>query len=168
MRSTGRPRSRSPHYLEEIHRLGAELSLSSRLVTPFARSHGACRGAGDTNPHRNDEPYRQALIGIYARARRDRRRAFKQRSARAPHAQLPPYATAHELLTDLRAIEGSLALHGAAPLATGRLVPLIRAVEVFGFHLAVLDLRQNSDVHEAVIAELFASAGVTADYAALS
>ena len=155
------------HYLDEIHRLGAELSLSSRLVTPSPELMALAAAAGDTNPHRNDEPYRQALIGIYARVAATADVLSSYVPARVPHAELPPYANADELLADLRAIDASLALHGATPLAAGRLVPLIRAVEVFGFHLAVLDLRQNSDVHEAVIAELLAGAGVAADYARL-
>ncbi len=155
------------HYLDEIHRLGAELSPSTRLVTPSPELMALAAGAGDTNPHRNDEPYRQALIGIYARVAATAANLSSHVPARAPHADLPPYANSDALLADLRAIGASLALHGATPLAAGRLLPLIRAVEVFGFHLAVLDLRQNSDVHEAVIAELFASAGVAADYAAL-
>jgi phosphoenolpyruvate carboxylase len=151
------------HYLDEIHRLGAELSLSSRLVTPSPELMALADAAGDTNPHRNDEPYRQALIGIYARVAATAAGLSSYVPARVPHAELPPYANADELLADLRAIDASLALHGATPLANGRLVPLIRAVEVFGFHLAVLDLRQNSDVHEAVIAELLASAGVASE-----
>ena len=65
-------------------------------------------------------------------------------------------------------IRDSLAAHGAAILATRRLLPLMRAVEAFGFHLASLDLRQNSDVHEAVVADLLACAQVEADYAALA
>src|SRR6185295_11361809 len=48
-----------------------------------------------------------------------------------------------------------------------RLSPLIRAVQVFGFHLATLDLRQSSDQHELVLAELLATARIEADYAAL-
>ena len=69
------------HYLDEIHRLGAELSLSTRLVTPSPELLALAEAAHDTNPHRNDEPYRQALIGIYAPRRRDRRRAVELRSA---------------------------------------------------------------------------------------
>ena len=85
----------------------------------------------------------------------------------APQAKLAPYATPDELLADLTTIRTSLASHGAQLLSAGRLEPLIRAVEVFGFHLAVLDLRQNADVHESVVAELLARAGVADDYAAL-
>ncbi|WP_048995143.1 phosphoenolpyruvate carboxylase, partial [Burkholderia multivorans] len=61
----------------------------------------------------------------------------------------------------------SLAEHHGASLAAPRLAPLMRAAEVFGFHLASIDLRQSSDIHEAVVAELFARAGVVADYASL-
>ena len=57
--------------------------------------------------------------------------------------------------------------HGAV-LVAQRLHPLIRAVEVFGFHLATVDLRQSSDKHEAVVAELLATARIEPDYAALA
>jgi len=155
------------HYLDEIHRLGGELSLSSRLVAPTAELGALAAISHDANPHRADEPYRQALIGIYARLAATAEALCGYVPPLAPYGDLLPYANSGEVLADLRTIEASLAAHGAAPLAAGRLAPLVRAVEVFGFHLAVLDLRQNADVHEAVIAELFAKAGVAADYAAL-
>ncbi len=156
------------HYLEQIHLLGGELSLSTRLVRPTAELSALAATAHDANPHRADEPYRQALIGIYARVAATAASLAGYAPPRAPHADLPPYATPGELLADLRVIDASLASHGATPLAAGRLAPLIRAVGVFGFHLAVLDLRQNSDVHEAVVGELLARAGVVADYRSLS
>jgi len=65
---------------------------------------------------------------------------------------------------DLAVIRDSLAGNGAGPLAARRLQPLLRTVDVFGFHLAEIDLRQNSDVHAAVVGELLAAAGVTGDY----
>src|SRR5260370_35631341 len=80
---------------------------------------------------------------------------------------MPAYATPAELGADLDTFATSLASHGSRSLAEGRLKPLRRAVDAFGFHLAGLDLRQNSDVHEAVVAELLSRAGVHADYAAL-
>jgi phosphoenolpyruvate carboxylase len=156
------------HYLDEIHRLGAELSLSTRLVTPSKELLQLADAAHDPNPHRGDEPYRQALIGVYGRVAATARALAGYAPPLAPHADLPPYASPDALLADLRIIEASLAGHGATPLAEGRLVPLIRAVEVFGFHLAVLDLRQNSDVHEAVIAELLSRAGAAVDYKSLA
>jgi phosphoenolpyruvate carboxylase len=83
------------------------------------------------------------------------------------HADASPYAHAAEFLAALDTIGESLASHGAEPLAARRLDPLRRAVGVFGFHLAALDLRQNSDVHQLVVAELLQRAHVADDYAAL-
>ena len=155
------------HYLDEVNALGAELSLSSRLVHPTADLLALASAAHDENPHRRDEPYRQALIGIYARLAATARALTGYHPARAPHGDMPPYAKPAELLADLDTIGASLAAHGSPSLADGRLKHLRRAVAVFGFHLAALDLRQNSDVHEAVVAELLARAGVHAEYSAL-
>jgi phosphoenolpyruvate carboxylase len=85
------------------------------------------------------------------------------------HAVQPQdaYASAAELVADLRTIEASLKSHHAQALGRVRLAPLIRAVQVFGFHLATLDLRQSSDKHEAVVAELLKVARLEADYSAL-
>ncbi len=155
------------HYLDEVHRLGGELSLSSRLMTPTPALLALAAAAGDANVHRSDEPYRQALIGVYARLATTARELAGHVAARAPHAERLAYANAGEFLADLDTIETSLATHGAQALAARRLVPLRHAAAAFGFHLASLDLRQNSDVHEAVVGELLARAGVAADYAAL-
>jgi phosphoenolpyruvate carboxylase len=82
-----------------------------------------------------------------------------------PLFEAAPYARAADLLADLRVVAGSLAGHGA--VAGTRLDRLIRSVEIFGFHLVTLDLRQNADVHGRVVGELLARAGVCADYATL-
>ncbi len=155
------------HYLAEVHLLGAELSLSNRLVAPTPELVQLAANANDTNPHRGDEPYRQALTGVYARLAATASALAQIVPARPPHAALPAYATSAEFLHDLDLIATSLASHGASLLAEGRLRHLRRAVTVFGFYLAALDLRQNSDVHEAVVAELLARAGVHSDYASL-
>ena len=155
------------HHLDEVHRLGAELSLSTRLVTPTPELFALAAAAHDPNPHRGDEPYRQALIGVYARLAATAEMLTGYEPARPPHADMPPYTAPAELVADLDVIAASLASHGSRCLAEGRLKHLRRAVEVFGFHLATLDLRQNSDVHEAVVAELLLRAGVHADYSAL-
>jgi phosphoenolpyruvate carboxylase len=80
---------------------------------------------------------------------------------------LPPYPSPDELLTDLGVIDASLRAHGSALLADDRLARLRNAVETFGFHLCGLDMRQNSETHEQVVAELLAWAGVHSDYASL-
>jgi len=156
------------HHLGEVHQLGAELSLSARLVKPTPELLALAAAAHDPNSHRADEPYRQALVGVYARLAASATALTGYVPARAPQTTMPRYDTPQELIADLDVIEASLAAHGSQRLAEGRLRPLRRAVEVFGFHLATLDLRQNSDVHEEIVAELLARAGAHADYAALA
>ena len=155
------------HYLTEVHLLGGELSLSSRLVEISPAMQLLAESSPDANLHRQDEPYRRALIGTYARLAATLKELTGTDAAR--HALFPqnPYCRAEEFAADLRTIEASLlAQHGGA-LADERLHPLIRAVEVFGFHLATLDLRQSSDQHEAVVAELLATARIAPAYASL-
>jgi phosphoenolpyruvate carboxylase len=123
--------------------------------------------SGDTSPHRADEPYRRALIGVYARLAATLHVLTGTEALRHAVAPSAPYPQAAALLADLRTVEESLRRHHAAALIAPRLAPLIRAVQVFGFHLATVDLRQSSDKHEAVVAELLAVARIEADYAAL-
>ena len=83
-------------------------------------------------------------------------------------ARPPAYETPEALRADLKVLANSLKLNGSAQLAGGRLRRLLRAVQVFGFHLAPIDLRQNSEVHARSVAELLAGAGRCADYEALA
>ena len=115
------------------------------------RLQALAAAAQDPNPHRGDEPYRQALTGIYARLAATARGACQLQRRRAPpHAELPPTRAPAELIADLDVIAdvaGDARRRRCWRLAAcGR---FSRAVDVFGFHLAALDLRQNSDVHEA-------------------
>ncbi len=155
------------HYLTEVHYLGGELSLSAMLVDFPAEMQALANHSPDANEHRKDEPYRRALIGVYARLAATLKALSGGEAAR--HAVPPqnPYLTPEELLSDLRVIESSLLTQNAQALVTQRLQPLIRAVEVFGFHLATVDLRQSSDQHEVVLAELLATARITPHYAQL-
>jgi phosphoenolpyruvate carboxylase len=152
------------HYLTEVHFLGSELSLSAMLV-PFGPTMLAlAERSPDTNEHRQDEPYRRALTGMYARLAATLKALTGGDAARHAVAPQNPYASAEEFLADLRIIEASLCSHHAEAVAAQRLHPLIRAVEVFGFHLATVDLRQSSDQHEAVVAELLTAARVEKNY----
>ncbi|MDN7655854.1 phosphoenolpyruvate carboxylase [Burkholderia multivorans] len=162
------------HYLEQVHKLGAELSVSNLLVGANDAVKALAAASPDQSPHRVDEPYRRALIGIYTRLAASARVRLGEgtvpvRSAGrgAPPVRATPYADSDEFVADLKILTASLAEHHGASLAAPRLAPLMRAAEVFGFHLASIDLRQSSDIHEAVVAELFARAGVVADYASL-
>ena len=152
------------HYQAEVHALGAELSLSTRLVRVSPSLMELSERSPDTSAQREDEPYRRALIGIYARLSSTARRLGGK--AAAPDGP-PPYDGAPALRADLDILHESLVAHGAAALARGRLRRLRRAADLFGFHLASLDLRQNSDVHERAVAELLAVARPGTEYRSL-
>ena len=153
------------HYLTEVHHLGAELSLSAMLVAVSPEMQMLADHSPDTNLHRQDEPYRRALTGIYARVAATLSELTGTEAARHAVAPQNPYANANEFASDLRVIEASLNAQHGQTLASGRLHPLIRAVDVFGFHLATVDLRQSSDKHEEVMAELLATAQLAPTYA---
>ena len=155
------------HYLTEVHLLGGELSLSARLVDVTPEMQALASSSPDTNEHRQDEPYRRALTGIYARLAASLQELSGGVAARHAVAPQNPYASAESFLAELRTIEASLTAHHGEALAVQRLHPLIRAVQVFGFHLATVDLRQSSDQHERVVAELLAVARIEPEYAAL-
>ena len=156
------------HYLTEVHYLGAELSLSAHLVRLTPEMQALAERSPDTNEHRRDEPYRRALTGIYARLAASLKTLTGGDAARHAVAPQNGYGDAAQFLADLQVIDRSLRSHHGGPLAAQRLHPLIRAVQVFGFHLATVDLRQSSDQHELVVAELLATARLEPDYSRLS
>jgi phosphoenolpyruvate carboxylase len=152
------------HYLTEVHFLGSELSLSAMLVPFGPEMQALAERSPDTNEHRQDEPYRRALTGVYARLAATLKHLTGGEAARHAVAPQNPYASAEDLLVDLCTIEASLRSHHAQAVAAQRLHPLIRAVEVFGFHLATVDLRQSSDKHEEVVVELLSTSRVEKNY----
>jgi phosphoenolpyruvate carboxylase len=154
-------------YLAEVHALGAELSMSTLLITVSSELQALAERAGDRNEHRSDEPYRRALVGVYGRLSATLQRLTGHEPLRHAVSDLRGYDGADELLADLAIVENSLRTHHAAALIPLRLGNLLRAVRVFGFQLATVDLRQNSEVHASVVAELLQVAGLEADYGAL-
>lgn len=156
------------HYLTEVHYLGKELSVSALLLKFPKKMQDLANASPDTNEHRQDEPYRRALTGMYARLAAALKSLTGQDAARHAIAPQNPYKSSQEFLTDLQTIEASLVSQGAKALVDRRLRGLIRAVEVFGFHLATVDLRQSSDKHEEVLSELLNFAAIECNYSALS
>ena len=151
-------------YLDELHDLGGEFSLAGGLVKVSEELSALAERAGDPSPNRSDEPYRRAIAGMYARLAKTARDLDHVVAQRHPLADAPAYASVEELSADLAVVARSLESHGAAILARGRLRALRRAVDVFGFHLAPIDLRQNSDVHERTVAELLSAVTPGLDY----
>ena len=155
-------------YLEELHQLGGELSLDVRAITVSEPLWDLVRRSPDAAPARQDEPYRRAISGLYARLAATARTLCGYEAPHVCFAGAEPYRLPSELRADLDVIDRSLTANGSAALTRGRLRSLRRAVDVFGFHLATIDLRQNSDVHERTVAELMEAAGTEADYPSLS
>jgi phosphoenolpyruvate carboxylase len=153
------------HYLAELTALDEELPMSARLVT-VTPELAALAGAYH-EPARADEPYRRALRVIRGRVTATAAEILDRQPQHELDLSLPAYTAPAELRADLDTVDVSLRGHGSALLADDRLARLREAVHVFGFHMCGLDMRQNSDVHEQVISELLAWAGVHPDYGSL-
>ncbi len=140
-------------YQDEVQRLGHDLSVSQRLVGAAAellQSIDQDREALGLQPVRAwaDEPYRRKL-GLIA-----------ERLRRTESGQPGAYASPDEFLSDLRQVQRSLETHRGGRIAAGALQDLIRRVELFGFHLAELEVRQHAARHAEAVAELLGLAGV--------
>ncbi len=155
------------HHLHALFDLSRDLSMSARLITPTPDLMALAESSQDDSPFRADEPYRRALRGLHARTWAMAAAVLDEVPGPPPHASLEPYASIDELIGDLDSVLTSLRSHGAGVLASDRVEPVRRGVETFGTHLCGLDMRQNSAVHEEVVAELLATAGVHPDYRSL-
>jgi len=154
-------------HLAELEVLERELSMSARLVTVTPELDRLADASGDESAFRADEPYRRAVRGVRTRLTATAARILGHPAVHAVAGDLPDYRDPAELLADLEIIDASLRSHGDGTVADDRLAQLRNSVEVFGFHLCGLDMRQNSEVHETVVAELLAWSGVHPDYASL-
>ncbi|TYO62829.1 phosphoenolpyruvate carboxylase [Bradyrhizobium hipponense] len=153
-------------YLNELHVLGAELSIAAHLADVSGELRTLAERSPDTSPHRSGEPYRLAVSGIYARLAATAEK-LQVEITRRPVGKGAPYESVKELQGDLDVLHRSLISNNARVIARGRLRLLRRAVDCFGFHLARLDIRQNSAVHERTIAELMDAANPGTSYLAL-
>src|SRR5450432_2236448 len=154
-------------YLEELHVLGSELSLAAHLADVSKDLRALSERSPETSPHRSGEPYRLAVSGIYARLTATAARLDVE-TIRAPVGQAAAYADVGEFKADLDILHRSLMSNNSGVIARGRLRLLRRAVDCFGFHLASLDIRQNSAVHERTVAELIDAATPGMSYLALN
>ncbi|MEO6654101.1 MAG: phosphoenolpyruvate carboxylase [Ilumatobacteraceae bacterium] len=154
-------------HLGALFALSRALSMSARLISPTAALDRLADASFDDSPFRADEPYRRALRGMHARLWAQATSVLDAVPGPLPHTELEPYDGTAGLVADLDIVIESLRSHGATGLADARVLPVRCAVETFGTHLCGLDMRQNSAVHEQVVAELFAVAGVAPDYLGL-
>jgi phosphoenolpyruvate carboxylase len=154
-------------YLDELHVLGSELSLAAHLADVSKDLRALAERSPDKSPHRSGEPYRLAVSGIFARLTATAAR-LEVETTRAAVGEAAPYANVEEFKADLDVLYRSLMANNSRVIAHGRLRHLRRAVDCFGFHLASLDIRQNSAVHERTVAELIDAAMPGMSYLALN
>ena len=152
-------------YRTELELLSQELPLHDGIVSVTDAVRTLARNAGEESPHRQREPYRLALAEISLRLEATAAMITDHKTSKSAHM---PYPSAAAFRADLDLIDQSLRSHGSDILTRGRLRLLRRAVECFGFHLAVVDLRQNSAVHERTIYELFEAVEPGLNYSKLS
>jgi phosphoenolpyruvate carboxylase len=152
------------HYLEQVHALGGELSLSDDLVHVSRALRALSAKSTHTSDQQADEPYRRVLTLIYARLAATRKELLGGLPSRPPRGEEKPYASSEEFTSDLGIVADSLVENGGADLAEGRVADLREAAQSFGFHLAAMDLRQHATVHERTVAELLQAAGVMQRY----
>lgn len=155
------------YYLQELDSLRGELSLSTAIIEVSDALQALAELSPDESPHRQGESYRLAVSTIQARLRTTAKRLEANTHPSAAVEGPAGYGAPQDLLDDLDTIRRSLEANGSKRLAGARLRHLMRAVDCFGFHLASLDLRQNSDVYGRTVAELLDAAGVEPDYASL-
>jgi len=126
---------------QSIHRVGVAEALLARLAGYRARFPDA---AAAVKPRHADMPYRVflAMVG--------------HRLAATAQGQAAGYGSADELHDDIGLVAASLQAHAGEHAGLFSTRRLLRRIEVFGFHLARLDLRQDASVHDAAIAALLA------------
>jgi phosphoenolpyruvate carboxylase len=167
MREAFRLQSQSifAHYAREVLALKEELSLDTRLIRVSPALDDLANALSRSMLHRDEEPYRRALGVVEERLAQTKARLERDFE---DTTLAVGYASPAALTADLDIITGSLEANGAGALARGRLRHLRRAVSVFGFHLASIDMRQNSDVHERVVSELLSVVGQARPYLDMS
>ncbi|MDP5239351.1 phosphoenolpyruvate carboxylase [Uliginosibacterium sp. 31-16] len=153
-------------YIDEANRLATRLSLSSGLVDVSPELAALAERSPYRSAHTADEPYRRAMRGIHARLWATALQFGLRPTGRLPAAEAEPYPDAESFRVDLDVLHDSLLKHCSPALAHGKLRELQRAASVFGFHLASIDVRQNSDVHERTVAELLEAAHPGTQYLA--
>ncbi|BDB27248.1 phosphoenolpyruvate carboxylase [Cupriavidus sp. P-10] len=151
------------HYQSILGRLVQTLTLSTARTRVAPAVKLLSERATGVSPHTVDEPYRRGLAYVSQKLR-GTLDLLTSESQGASVRKEDRYRDPRDLLDDLSQFQVSLEHAGNGRLARGELRSLIKAVEIFGFHLAPIDLRQSAEVHARTIAELFMRAGVCADY----
>lgn len=150
------------YYDEKLESLYRTFSLSSMIVNVSPEVLAMAELSEDSSVYREHEPYRRAFHFIKMKLNNTKDYLIEDKKLE------PRYANVLEFQADLLAIKLSLEENKAVGLIKGEFAELLETIEAFGFYLASIDMRQDSSVHEASVAELLASAQVVEDYSNLS
>lgn len=150
------------YYDEKLHSLYRTFSLSTTIVNVSTEVEDMASLSEDSSVYREREPYRRAFHYIKMKLNNTKDFLIEDKKVE------PRYANVQEFKKDLQAIKTSLEENKAIALIKGEFNELLEAIEAFGFYLASIDMRQDSSIHEASVAELLASARVVDDYSNLS
>ena len=150
------------YYDKKIYQLYREFSLSTSIVNVSKQVREMARQSKDNSIYREKELYRRALFGIQSKIKATKTYMIEDEEVGTR------YETANDFYKDLIAIRDSLLENKGESLISGDFVELLQAVEIFGFYLASIDMRQDSSVYEACVAELLKSAGIHSRYSELS
>ncbi|MEL0463249.1 phosphoenolpyruvate carboxylase [Streptococcus pneumoniae] len=150
------------YYDEKIYQLYREFSLSTSIVNVSKQVREMARQSKDNSIYREKELYRRALFDIQSKIQVTKTYLIEDKEVGTR------YETANDFYKDLIAIRDSLLENKGESLISGDFVELLQAVEIFGFYLASIDMRQDSSVYEACVAELLKSAGIHSRYSELS
>ncbi|HET0916435.1 TPA: phosphoenolpyruvate carboxylase [Streptococcus pneumoniae] len=150
------------YYDKKIYQLYREFSLSTSIVNVSKQVREMARQSKDNSIYREKELYRRALFDIQSKIQETKTYLIEDEEVGTR------YETANDFYKDLIAIRDSLLENKGESLISGDFVELLQAVEIFGFYLASIDMRQDSSVYEACVAELLKSAGIHSRYSELS
>ena len=150
------------YYIEKLNSLYRTFSMSSHVTKGSKKLEDLANRSSDTSEYREKELYRKAISYIKEKLENTREYLLQDKELE------DKYFTADEFIDDLTIIEKSLLENKGEILVTGEFEELLNVVKIFGFYLASIDMRQDSSVYEASVAELLSSANIEIDYSSLS
>ena len=150
------------YYIEKLNSLYRTFSMSSHVTKGSNELEELANRSSDTSEYREKELYRRAIS--YIKDKLENTKEYLLHDVESGEK----YLTADEFIADLTIIEKSLLENKGEILITGEFEELLNVVKIFGFYLASIDMRQDSSVYEASVAELLSSANIEKDYSSLS
>lgn len=164
------------YYMKELKKLYRAISLSTSYMQPSAAVEKLSKLSNDDSPFRTDEPYRRAFYYIESRlvhTEKELLGIIDKNIFIKPHDlenldNIPVYNNPQEFKSDLETIKASLDEDHDQAVTHSFFTQILEAIDVFGFHLATIDMRQDSSVNKSCVAELLKSAGICDNYSDLS